>query len=97
MSTSLQDPAADELAAAEDLTPAEPELQLEMTVTKPSACLRAVVVSIPRSEIDRYLQKEYDGLVGDAQVPGFRPVAPPASWSKSSSRSVSTTGSKAPC
>ncbi|MFG0334463.1 MAG: trigger factor [Maioricimonas sp. JB049] len=38
----------------------------------PQTCLRHVVVTIPREEVERYLQKEYDGLVPEAQVPGFR-------------------------
>lgn len=47
-------------------------LKLDMTVESPQACLRHVVVTIPREEIERYLKKEYDELVPEAQVPGFR-------------------------
>ncbi|QDS92692.1 Trigger factor [Roseimaritima multifibrata] len=47
-------------------------LQLDIKVESPQACLRHVVVTIPRAEVERYLQKEYDELVPEAQVPGFR-------------------------
>lgn len=48
------------------------ELQLDVSVEKPQACLREVVVTIPRGEVDRYLKDAYDELVPEAQVPGFR-------------------------
>lgn len=67
MSTSVD---TDPTATDESLDQAP--LQLEVTVEKPQACLREVVVSIPRSEVDRYLKEAYDELVPDAQVPGFR-------------------------
>lgn len=67
MSTSVD---TDPTATDESLDKAP--LQLEVTVEKPQACLREVVVSIPRSEVDRYLKEAYDELVPDAQVPGFR-------------------------
>ncbi|TWT73089.1 trigger factor [Allorhodopirellula solitaria] len=57
---------------ATDESPEKAPLQLEVTVEKPQACLREVVVSIPRGEVERYLKEAYDELVPDAQVPGFR-------------------------
>jgi len=54
------------------LTPEKTPLQLNVQVEKPQACLREVVVSIPRGEVDRYLKEAYDELVPEAQVPGFR-------------------------
>jgi trigger factor len=67
MSTSVDT----ELTATEE-SPDKAPLQLEVTVEKPQACLREVVVSIPRAEVDRYLKEAYDELVPEAQVPGFR-------------------------
>ncbi|TWU10507.1 trigger factor [Allorhodopirellula heiligendammensis] len=67
MSTSVD---TDPTATDESLGKAP--LQLEVTVEKPQACLREVVVTIPRGEVDRYLKEAYDELVPDAQVPGFR-------------------------
>ncbi|MBB3208958.1 trigger factor [Rhodopirellula rubra] len=57
---------------ATDESPDKAPLQLEVTVEKPHACLREVVVSIPRGEVERYLKDAYDELVPEAQVPGFR-------------------------
>jgi len=54
------------------LTPEKSPLQLDVQVEKPQACLREVLVSIPRGEVDRYLKEAYDELVPEAQVPGFR-------------------------
>jgi len=67
MSTSVD---TDFIATDESLEKAP--LQLDVTVEKPQACLREVVVSIPREEVDRYLKDAYDELVPEAQVPGFR-------------------------
>ncbi|SMP38777.1 trigger factor [Neorhodopirellula lusitana] len=53
-------------------TPEKAALQLQVTVEKPHSCLREVIVSIPRTEVDRYLKEAFDELVTDAQVPGFR-------------------------
>ncbi len=47
-------------------------LKLEVKVESPQACLRDVVVTIPQSEVKRYLKEAYDELVPEAQVPGFR-------------------------
>ena len=50
----------------------KPPIQLEVKVESPQACLREVVVTIPQSEVQRYLKEAYDELVPEAQVPGFR-------------------------
>jgi len=65
MSTSTDTEPADEL---EEKTP----IQLEVKVESPQACLREVIVTIPQSEVQRYLKEAYDELVPEAQVPGFR-------------------------
>jgi trigger factor len=65
MSTSTEPQSADEI---EEKQP----IQLEVQVESPQACLREVVVTIPQSEVQRYLKDAYDELVPEAQVPGFR-------------------------
>lgn len=62
MSTSFQPDAAEE----------KQPIQLDVKVESPEACVRRVVVTIPRSEVERYLKDAYDELVPEAQVPGFR-------------------------
>ena len=47
-------------------------LDLKVDVKEVSACERHVTVTIPRTEIDRYFQKQYDDLAPQAEVPGFR-------------------------
>ncbi|MEM9412366.1 MAG: trigger factor family protein, partial [Planctomycetota bacterium] len=47
-------------------------LDLNVDVKEVSACERHVTVTIPRTEIDRYFQKQYDDLAPQAEVPGFR-------------------------
>ena len=37
-----------------------------------SACERKIVVTIPHEEIDRYFSKEFDDIIENANVPGFR-------------------------
>jgi trigger factor len=65
MSTSTETENAD---AAEEKQP----IQLEVKVESPQSCLREVVVTIPQSEVQRYLKEAFDELVPEAQVPGFR-------------------------
>lgn len=67
MSTSVENDLTTDTAP-----PEKAALQLNVTVEKPHSCLREVVVSIPRGEVDRYLKEAFDELVTDAQVPGFR-------------------------
>jgi trigger factor len=50
----------------------KPELSLEVKVETVSACERHVVVSIPRSEVDRYRQDCFNEIVPKAELPGFR-------------------------
>ena len=69
MSTSFD---TDSTPAEDAAAPVKDPLQLNMEVTKPHACLREVVVTIPRGEVDRYMKDAYDELVPEAQVPGFR-------------------------
>ena len=65
MSTSTE-PAVND--AADEKQP----IQLEVKVESPQACMREVIVTIPHSEVERYLRDAYDELVPEAQVPGFR-------------------------
>ena len=53
-------------------TDEKPPIQLSVDVEKPQACVRQVVVTIPHSEVERYMKEAYDELVPEAQVPGFR-------------------------
>ncbi len=50
----------------------EQKLDLSIEVKEVSACERHVTVSIPREEIERYYQKQFDELAPKAEVPGFR-------------------------
>lgn len=50
----------------------QPKLNLQVKVEKRGACERHVTVTIPREEIDRYYQKQYDELTPKAEIPGFR-------------------------
>lgn len=65
MSTSTE---TENAGAAEEKKP----IQLEVKVESPQSCLREVVVTIPQSEVTRYLKEAFDELVPEAQVPGFR-------------------------
>lgn len=67
MSTSTEPQPTDADATAE-----KAPLQLNVKVDSPQACLREVIVTIPQSEVQRYLKDAYDELVPEAQVPGFR-------------------------
>ena len=67
-------------SAEPDLVPTgdeKPPIQLQVTVENLQACVRQVVVTIPHSEVERYLKDAYDELVPEAQVPGFRPGRAP--------------------
>ena len=69
MSTSAEP----DVASASEKQP----IQLQVTVEKPQACVRQVVVTIPHAEVERYMKEAYDELVPEAQVPGFRPGRAP--------------------
>jgi len=58
--------------APEMEVPEKPKLALDVTITSPQSCVRDVVVTIPRGEVDRYLKEAFDELVPGAQIPGFR-------------------------
>jgi trigger factor len=49
-----------------------PKLQLDIKVQSPSACVREVVVTIPKTEVSRYFRKAFDELAPAANLPGFR-------------------------
>jgi trigger factor len=53
------------------------KLELQVAIESPGPCERHVVVTIPRSEVDRYLKKTYDDLRPRAELPGFRPGKAP--------------------
>ncbi len=51
----------------------QPRLNLEVKIDPRGACERHLTVTIPREDIDRYMDKEYGQLMPTAEVPGFRP------------------------
>lgn len=62
MSTSTEPANADE----------KQPIQMDVKVESPQACLREVIVTIPKAEVDRYFKDAFDELVPEASVPGFR-------------------------
>ena len=62
MNTSTETPATEE----------EQKLDLNLDINETSACGRHVTVTVPRSDIERYFQKQFDSIVPKAEVPGFR-------------------------
>ncbi len=48
------------------------KLNLAVDVKSSSACQRHVQVTIPREDIERYFQKQFDDLAPRAELPGFR-------------------------
>lgn len=52
-------------------------LELDVKVDTRSTCERHVTVTIPRTEIDRYFDKEFSEMMPKAHVPGFRPGRAP--------------------
>jgi len=63
-----QDPAV-ETPEEETVEP----LKIELDVKEESACERHVTITVPEEEIARYFDKEFDELVPEAEIPGFRP------------------------
>jgi trigger factor len=66
-------------AALDETEPAEPaeaeekpKLNLEVKIEPRSACERHITVTIPREDIDRYLDDAYSEMMEKAVVPGFR-------------------------
>ena len=62
MNTSTETPAADEAK----------KLDLNLDINETSSCGRHVTVTVPRTDIERYYQKQFDTIVPQAEVPGFR-------------------------
>ncbi len=54
-----------------------PRLELEVDVQNRSTCERHVTITVPRSDIERYFDKEFSELMPTAHVPGFRPGRAP--------------------
>ncbi|WP_417734152.1 trigger factor [Rosistilla oblonga] len=48
------------------------KLTLTVEVDAPQTCLRHVVVTVSRGDVERYLKNAYDELAPEASVPGFR-------------------------
>jgi trigger factor len=48
------------------------KLDFHVKVDTPSACERHVVITIPRTEVDRYQKEAFNDIVPKAQLPGFR-------------------------
>ena len=53
-------------------TQEKPPINLQVKVETTHPCERQVVVTIPRTEVDRYMGDAFDQLAPEAQVPGFR-------------------------
>ena len=47
-------------------------LNLQVQVTQPSACQRHVVVTVTQEDVEKYFGQEFDKMMPEAQVPGFR-------------------------
>jgi len=73
------DAAAPEAEPKQEEPQEEPKqrLELQVTVDQTSACERHVTVVIPRADINRYFEQEFDELTPKAEVPGFRPGKAP--------------------
>lgn len=52
--------------------PEKQPLTLDVKVDSPQTCLRHVVVSVSRADVNRYFKDAYDELTPEANVPGFR-------------------------
>jgi trigger factor len=50
----------------------KPKLNLDVKIDPRSACERHITVTIPRDDIDRYLDNAYGEMMDKAVVPGFR-------------------------
>lgn len=58
--------------SAVDTQAQDSKLQLSVKIDKPSSCLRHVVVTIPRAEVERYFRQTFDEIAPRADLPGFR-------------------------
>ncbi len=63
------------VVAAEEASPEK--LNISVVINKPSTCMRHVVVTVPRVDVDRYYQKAFEELRPRAELPGFRPGKAP--------------------
>ncbi len=63
--------ASNESTVAEETSENKP-LEYSLDIREVSPCERHVTVTIPRSEIERYFQSEFDELAPKAEIPGFR-------------------------
>lgn len=66
--TDIENNEVNDAAAGDD----KKKLDFEVKVDSPSACERHVVITIPRSEVDRYRKEAFNDIVPKAQLPGFR-------------------------
>lgn len=62
MNTSTENPTAE----------ASDKLDLNLDINETSSCGRHVTVTVPRTDIEKYYQKQFDDIVPKAEVPGFR-------------------------
>ena len=62
-----------EVENTEETEASAQQLAQEVRVEQRSACERHITVSVSREDVDRFMSKEFDELVPEAQVPGFRP------------------------
>lgn len=56
---------------------AKERIDLAVDITDVGPCQKHLRVTVPRSEIDRFFNKEFGDLVRSANVPGFRPGKTP--------------------
>lgn len=56
---------------------AKEPLTLEIKVDSKSACERHVTVTVSEADIQRYFSEQFDELMPNASVPGFRPGRAP--------------------
>jgi trigger factor len=79
-SSSLEEPDLVAPTAEEESAEGEKEkvaLDFEFDVESVGPCKRKVIITIPRKEVDRYFQVEFDKIRSEAHVPGFRPGRAP--------------------
>lgn len=69
MTSTELEPSSDDASTE---TPEAPSLELSVAVDSRSACERHVVVTIPRTEVERFRKKAIDDVVPKAELPGFR-------------------------
>ena len=48
------------------------KLDLNLDINETSSCGRHVTVTVPRTDIEKYYQKQFDEIVPRAELPGFR-------------------------